>query len=291
MKSILYSFFGGLVLVLLSYATYEGMIGAPTEATTGDAQRIFYYHVPAAMAAYTLFFINFVASLLFLLRRSERSDAWAAVSAEVGLVFATVVLITGPIWGRTIWNTWWIWDPRLTTFLILWLLYVSYLAVRHKSSGRRSVRVMAAALAIIAFLDVPFSYVANQFRGRHPGRVIGTGHLNSQMGYALIVNMIAFMAFAGLIVWFRYTLEQTSRRISGQHSQKATSGFAAMVGLPAIFSIQLQNLNPTHFMYAAYISAWVIYIAYLLFLLGKVSQLKREESDIARVCREQNTGT
>ena len=109
MNSKLFPFFAGLVFVLLAYGTYQGMAGAPTEVTMGDAQRIFYYHVPAAIAAYTLFTINFLASLLFLWKRTEGADVWAAASAEVGLVFATVVLITGPIWGRFAWNTWWAW--------------------------------------------------------------------------------------------------------------------------------------------------------------------------------------
>jgi heme exporter protein C len=284
MKSKLYPFFVGLVFVLLSYATYQGLVGAPTEATMGDSQRIFYYHVPAAAVAYTLFTLNFLASLFFLWKRTERSDMWAAVSAEVGLVFATVVLITGPIWGRIAWNTWWAWEPRLTTFLILWLLYVSYMVLRKSSEGG-SAPVMAAALAIFAFVDVPLSYLASQFfllRGHHPTRVITTpGGLDPRMAYAFMVNMIAFFAFAGLIVWFRYALEQTARNISRLHIQKATSGVAAMMAVPAMFLFQeRQNLNPTHFMYAAYISAWVVYIAYLLFLMSKVSKLKREEAEL-----------
>ena len=134
---------------------------APTETTMGDVQRIFYYHVPAATCAYTLFFINFVASILYLWKRGQKADMWAATSAEVGLVFATVVLITGPIWGRVAWNTWWAWEPRLTTFLILWLLYVSYLVLR-RSAEAGSTSVLAAAMAVFAFLDVPFSYIANR---------------------------------------------------------------------------------------------------------------------------------
>jgi heme exporter protein C len=286
MNSKLYPFFVGLVFVLLSYGTYQGMVGAPTEQTMGDAQRIFYYHVPAAAVAYTLFTVNFIASLLFLWKRTEKSDVWAAVSAEVGLVFATVVLITGPIWGRFAWNTWWAWEPRLITFLILWLLYVSYLVLRKSAEGGAA-PVLAAALAIFAFVDVPLSYLASQFfmlRGHHPTRVITTpGGLDPHMAYAFGANMIAFFAFAGLILWFRYELEEMARRINHLHIQKATSGVAAMMALPAMFLFQAperQNLNPTHFMYAAYISAWIVYIAYLLFLMTKVAKLKREEAEL-----------
>lgn len=283
MNSKLFPFFAGLVFVLLAYGTYQGMAGAPTEVTMGDAQRIFYYHVPAAIAAYTLFTINFIASLLFLWKRSEGADVWAVASAEVGLVFATVVLITGPIWGRIAWNTWWAWEPRLTSFLVLWLLYVSYMVLRRSSEGGSS-PVLAAALAVVAFLDVPFSYLASQYfllRGHHPTRVLQPGGLYPAMLYAFFANMVAFLAFAGLVLWFRQSLEQTARRISHLHIQRATSGVAAMMAMPAMFFFQeRQNLNPTHFMYAAYISAWVIYLAYLLYLANKLAKLKKEEAEL-----------
>jgi len=130
MKSKLYPFFVGLVFVLLSYGTYLGLVKAPTEATMGDAQRIFYYHVPAAITTYTLFFLNFVASIIYLWKRSALADAWAVTFAEVGLVFATVVMLTGPIWAHPVWGIWWTWDARLTSTFVLWLLYVSYLLLR-----------------------------------------------------------------------------------------------------------------------------------------------------------------
>lgn len=286
MKSNLFPFFAGLVFVLLAYGTWQGLVAAPTEATMLDAQRIFYYHVPAAIAAYTLFTLNFLASLLYLWKRRETADVWAVSSAEVGLVFATVVLITGPIWGRFAWNTWWAWEPRLISFLILWLLYVSYMILRKSSEGS-SGSVLAAAVAVFIFADVPFSYLASQFfllRGHHPTRVITTpGGLDPKMAYAFMANVIAFMAFAGLLVWFRFRLEETARRISRLHIQKATSGFAAMMALPAIFLFQVpehQNLNPRHFMYAAYISAWVIYLAYIVYLAAKLSRLKTEEAEV-----------
>lgn len=249
---------------------------APTESTMGEVQRIFYYHVPAATCAYTLFFVNFIASILFLWKRSEKADMLAATSAEVGLVFATVVLITGPIWARVAWNTWWAWEPRLTTFLILWLLYMSYLVLRGAAEAG-SGSVLAAALAIFAFLDVPFSYVANRFRGHHPPPVTLE---DPRMKFALMANMIAFLAFAGLVLWFRYALEKTGRKIAAIHVQRATQGMVASV-LTAMFLFQVrQNLNPTHFMYAGYIAAWVIYIGYLLLLMRKVARLQREESEL-----------
>ena len=272
-------FFAGITLVLLGYGTYQGLVAAPREVTMGDAQRIFYYHVPAATAAYTLFFVNFVASILYLWKRSHRADAWAVASAEVGVVFATVVLITGPIWARYAWGHWWTWDMRLTTFLILWLLYVSYLVLR-RSSEEESTAILAAALAIFAFLDVPFSYMANRwFRGNHPEPITLT---DPRMKFALMTTMIAFLAFAGLIVWFRFDLERVAQKIAAAHVRKAARGVMACVALPAVFFFQTPAELHTQrtYMFAGYVAAWVIYLAYLLFLMTKLVKLKKEAAEL-----------
>src|SRR5215472_19023076 len=107
--------------LMLSFALYEALVVAPTERTMGDVQRIFYYHVPSAWTAFLLFLINFVCSVVFLIRRNTKADILALVSAEVGVVFCTVVLVTGPIWARPVWGIWWApGDIRLTTTLVLW---------------------------------------------------------------------------------------------------------------------------------------------------------------------------
>src|SRR4030088_1936669 len=134
MKAKFFIFFIPMVLVLLAYGTYQGLVVAPAEQTMGDVQRIFYYHVPSAAVAFTCFFVNFIASIFYLWKRSKRADAWAVASAEVGVVFCAIVLITGPIWARYAWGVWWSpWDMRLNTTLMLWLLYVSYLMMRRSS--------------------------------------------------------------------------------------------------------------------------------------------------------------
>lgn len=277
MKKIL-PLFAIVVVVLLGWGTYQALVVAPTEQTMLDSQRIFYIHVPAAIAAYTLFTINFVASVLFLIKRKPAADVWAKVSAEVGLVFATVVLITGPIWARYAWGTWWNWQPRLTTFLILWILYVSYMILRG-SSEAGSASTLAAAVAVFAFVDVPFSYMASQFiflRGNHPTRVItSSGGLDPRMRLALIINIVAFLAFAALLLFFRRELENTSRRLAQTHIQQASRAMAA--ALPAMFLFQVKpHLDPRNFMWGAYAVAWTIYVIYVLFLLAKAAKLKRE---------------
>ncbi len=128
MKTKLFFAFAAFCCAFLAYGTYQGLVVAPTEETMGDVQRIFYVHVPAATVAFTLFFVNFLASIFYLWKRSAKADALAATTAEVGVVFCSVVLITGPIWARYAWGVWWSpWDMRLNTTLMLWLLYVSYL--------------------------------------------------------------------------------------------------------------------------------------------------------------------
>ncbi|HEV7514191.1 MAG TPA: cytochrome c biogenesis protein CcsA [Candidatus Acidoferrum sp.] len=120
MKTKLLFAFAAFCCAFLAYGTYQGLVVAPTEETMGDVQRIFYVHVPAATVAFTLFFVNFLASIFYLWKSSPKADALAATTAEVGVVFCSVVLITGPIWARYAWGVWWSpWDMRLNTTLML----------------------------------------------------------------------------------------------------------------------------------------------------------------------------
>jgi heme exporter protein C len=199
---------------LLSYALYEALIAAPTEQTMGDVQRIFYYHVPSAWTAFILFFINFFASVVYLIRRTNKADIVALVTAEVGVVFCTVVLVTGPIWARPVWGIWWTWDLRLTLTLVLWLIYVSYLMLRRFSSSAQT-PLLAAVLAIFGALDVPLVYFSIWFfRTQHPQPVVGGGgSIDPRMLHVLLINWLAFSCFAALICWSRYRLEVLRREV------------------------------------------------------------------------------
>ena len=213
MKRI-FTVFALLTGILLSYALYEALIVAPTEKTMGDVQRIFYYHVPSAWTAFLLFTTNFVASVVYLIRRSAAADALAVVSAEVGVVFCTVVLVTGPLWARPVWGIWWTWDVRLTSTLVLWLIYVSYLMLRRFSTSGET-PVLAAALAILGALAVPLVYFSIWiFRTQHPQPVIGGGgSIDPRMLHVLLINWAAFLGFALLICWSRYRLEVLKREV------------------------------------------------------------------------------
>ena len=201
--------------LLLSFALYEALVAAPTERTMGDVQRIFYYHVPSAWTALLLFLINFVSSIVYLVRKSGKADILALVSAEVGVVFCTVVLVTGPIWAKPVWGIWW--DPadiRLNSTLALWLIYISYLILRKFSTSSRTASI-AAAWAIFGALDVPFVFFSIWFfRTQHPSPVIAQGgSLDPAMGRVLLINWAAFLCLAWLVSWTRYRLEVLKREV------------------------------------------------------------------------------
>lgn len=201
--------------LLLSVALYAALAWAPTERTMGDIQRIFYYHVSSAWTAFLLFAVNFVCSLVYLIRRSEKADILAAVSAEVGVVFCAVVLVTGPIWAKPVWGIWW--DPadiRLNSTLALWLIYISYLILRKFSTSSRT-GVIAAVWAIFGALDVPFVFFSIWFfRTQHPSPVIAKGgYLDPRMWLVVLINWAAFMCLAWLVCWTRYRLEVAQRAV------------------------------------------------------------------------------
>jgi heme exporter protein C len=281
MKTKLFFSFAAFCCLFLAFGTYQGLVVAPTEETMGDVQRIFYVHVPAATVAFTLFFVNFLASIYYLWKRSPRADALAATTAEVGVVFCSVVLITGPIWARYAWGVWWSpWDMRLNTTLMLWLLYVSYLMMR-RSSTAGSTSVLAAALAVFSFLDVPIVYMANRwFRTHHPSPMIGTPNLDHRMQNILFINMLAFLCFSGLICWFRYEMERTAQKIDAAHIQKAAGGAVGMMLLPAAFFMAPGHVAPISYLWGGYLAAWGIYVGYLLLLMRRLAKLKKEAAEL-----------
>ncbi|HEY0797396.1 MAG TPA: cytochrome c biogenesis protein CcsA [Acidisarcina sp.] len=218
-----------LTLALLAYAFRVAMYGAPTEATMGNIQRMFYVHIAAWSSMGLCFLANLIGSIGYLAWRNTRpqlalkSDALALATAEMGVVFCTIGLVTGSLWARPVWGIWWTWDARLTTTTVLWLIYISYLLLRNfacepQPSGRHSSssqsRTLSAVLAIFGFIDIPIVYMSTQWwRTQHPGRVIGSGNLDPSMAPAVWWNMLAWACWAAFVVSLRYRVERQKQRI------------------------------------------------------------------------------
>ncbi len=217
-----------IVFALLTNGLYQAMVAAPTEATMGDVQRIFYYHVPSAWTMFLCFIANFVASIIYLVNHNQKLDALALAAAEVGVVFCTIVLLTGPIWARPVWGIWWTWDARLTSTLVLWLIYVSYLVLRRYAIGQAP--TIAAALAVFGAIDAVFVFMAIRwFRTQHPQPVVGGGEgsgLHPAMLHALLFNFLAFACYGALLVWLRYRLERAHTMVEEAHAARAIAGDA-----------------------------------------------------------------
>jgi heme exporter protein C len=194
-----------LTVPLVIMALYFAMLRAPEAAldTGGIVQRVFYFHVPFAMAAFLGFGIVLVASIGFLAHGRRSWDATAEAAAETGLLCCTIVLLTGPVWARFAWGTWWTWDARLTSTLVLWLIYAGYLVLRAYMADDARVRRYAAVLGIIGALNVPIVYLSVRwFRTQHPETFISKrGGLDPSMAVALRMGMLAvFTVFAALLV-------------------------------------------------------------------------------------------
>jgi heme exporter protein C len=231
MKKLIFGLIAICTVALMAKGFYQAMYVAPADAAQGDVGRIFYYHVPHGMLCYLFFSINVVASLCYLFWRRDSparalaADAWALAGAEVGVVYCTVVLITGPLWGRPVWGIWWTWDARLTTTLVLWLIYVSYLLARRFASGS-DVPALAAVLSIFGALDMPINYLANRlWRTQHPSPVFGgdpdAGLKDPQMLAAFGWNVLAWAVWGLVILGIRVYVQRRQQAIDGAAAEAA----------------------------------------------------------------------
>ena len=219
-----------ITIALMIWGYYQAIYGAPTDAMQGELFRIIFYHVPSASVAFVFFAISLAGSIAYLgFRRNHAawaqvSDAWALAAAEVGVVFCTVVLITGPIWGRRAWGIWWTWDARLTTTLVLWLIYVSYLLLRRFAAGPQ-MQTYAAVLGIFGALDVPIVYMSNRWwRTQHPAPVFGGSEgsgMDPSMVPAFLWNMLAWFCWGFLILGIRYYVERQHQKIAENEALEA----------------------------------------------------------------------
>jgi heme exporter protein C len=199
----------------VAVALIMALLIAPREAIMGDIQRIFYFHVAASWSGYLALLVTCIASIFFLRSDDNRHDLLAASSAEIGLLLITAGIITGMLWARPVWGTWWTWDPRLTTSAILWLLYAAYFALRNAIDEPSRRARLAGVYSIIAFVAVPLNFMAIRWwRGMHP-RVIAQpgGGLTPIMLITLLVSVAAFTLLYAALLLARFRVALLEERV------------------------------------------------------------------------------
>lgn len=185
--------------LLMLVNMYLIFMWVPTEQNLGISQRIFYVHVPVAWVGMVAIFVVAIGSVLHLITRNDRWDAIAYSAAEIGLIFGTLMLVTGALWAKPAWGVWWQWDPKLTTALILWFIYVGYLMVRAYAPSGSQGRRYASVVALIGAIDAPIIYMASVWwRTAHPDLNIGPlaeSSLDTNMLMVWLYSTVAFTVF------------------------------------------------------------------------------------------------
>ncbi|GCE25888.1 hypothetical protein KDA_13720 [Dictyobacter alpinus] len=201
---------GGLTALTLSVSLWMIFFYAPLDALQGETQRIFYFHVPTAWVGMLSFVILAVSGIVYLFKRDQRLDWLSRASAEVGVVFLTITLILGSLWGKPIWGAWWVWDARLTATLILWFMYVGYIMLRsYMGPGSDGARA-GAVIGIIGAIDVPIIYLSvNWWRGQHPtAQLNANGALPPQAVTTLLVSLLAITLLYAFMLVQAYHLQR-----------------------------------------------------------------------------------
>jgi heme exporter protein C len=201
------------VLLAVSTAVWTALVlSAPVDGVQGVIQKILYVHVPCAFASYAGFAVTGVCSALYLWKHDERYDRVALASAEVGVLFCSLVIVTGPIWAKGTWGHWWSWDPRLTVTLLQWFVYLSYLLLRSFTEGSTRTARFAAVYGVVGVLAVPLNYFAIELFGgaaMHPDN-LKRGSLGSGMGWPFAAGVVtALIAYLHLL---RMRIDLETRR-------------------------------------------------------------------------------
>jgi heme exporter protein C len=195
-------------VVLMLLAAGAIFLFAPTDALQGPVQRIFYLHVSSAIAAYGCFAVVLLGGVVYLRNESLAADRLARAGAVVGLVFTTVCLVMGMLWAKPIWGTFWTWDARLTSTLVLWIIYAGYLMVRRLAEPGRQAARFAAVVGIFGFIDVPVVHFSvTWWRTQHPGPVVINDALPAQMLIAFLITMACTLFLAAVMIAIRYRIE------------------------------------------------------------------------------------
>jgi heme exporter protein C len=210
-----------LTLLIVSAVLILVWFFTPVEVVMGPVQKVFYFHISAAWGGMLSFILGAVAGAGYLRSRHMGWDSLSLAAIEVGLVFALIAILSGMIWARPIWNTWWVWDPRLTTTAIMALIYLAYFILRSGLATPEARARLGAVYAILAVLTVPLTFFSIRlFRTIHPV-VIATGggggsafNMTPRMLTALIASLFAFTVLLADLVWHRYRLAQLQNPLS-----------------------------------------------------------------------------
>ena len=201
----------GLTLIGITLSLYMVFIYAPTEKEMGHVQRIFYFHMGSIWVATLAFLLVFIASIQYLRSENRSWDILAYCSAEIGVIFLTLTIITGSIWAKPVWNVWWTWDPQLTTTFVLWILFIAYLLIRSAAGSDIKKARISAVFAIIAFLDLPVVYISVRVMPRGISPVVFGGRgggIAPEMMHALLVSLVSFTFLFLLLLRQRMDLEK-----------------------------------------------------------------------------------
>jgi heme exporter protein C len=181
---------------------------APADFLQGVVQRIFYLHVSSAIAAYGCFAVVLVGGIVYLRKENPEADRVARSGAVVGVVFTTVTLVMGMLWAKPIWGTYWTWDARLTSTLVLWIIYAGYLLVRRMADPGRQAARLAAVVGIFGFIDVPIVHFSvTWWRTQHPGPIVVNDALPPQMLATFLFTLACTLVFAAVLIGIRYRIE------------------------------------------------------------------------------------
>ena len=192
----------------MAVTLYLVFLWVPTERTLGASYRIFYFHVPLGWIGMVSIIVVAVASVLHLLTGKEKWDSLAYATAELGVVFATLIIVTGSVWAKPVWGVWWTWDAKLTTTLVLWFIYVGYLMVRAYGPVGGQGRRFASVIALIGAIDAPIIFKATDWwRGTHPERNVPFD-LDERMVLTLFVSLGAFTVLYAYLLLERYALKK-----------------------------------------------------------------------------------
>ena len=210
-----------MTFVLLLVALYLSLFFAPREATMGDVQRVFYFHISNAWVGMLAFLVAAISGGIYLARGDHRWDRVSLASIEIGIVFAFITIASGSIWARPIWNTWWTWDPRLVTYTVMELIYLAYIMLRQGIEDPDRRARFGSVYGIVAFISVPVTFLSIRlFRTIHPV-VVGSGDpgaegsfdMSSKMLVAFFFSLFTYTFVYAALLWHRIRLQTMAEKL------------------------------------------------------------------------------